>query len=285
MSDELSDVIAALAASTWLAIAAALAAFLLLFIALQVLAQITPARPETTRKLLHTGAGLLTLAFPFLFREAWPVLLLTGASALIVAAARFVPAVRVRLGRVAGGVERATFGEFYFPLAVALLFVLTLGDDPLLFAIPVLVLTLADTASAVVGMRYGVTRYSGARKSLEGSAAFAVVAFFCVHVPLLAWSTVGRAECLLVAATFALLVMLLEGSASRGLDNLVIPLGGYLLLRGFVELDTAALLARLAVTIALVLLVILLHVYAARPRSAGPRGAGSSAPVHLHLRA
>jgi phytol kinase len=261
----LSGVIAALAASTWLAIAAALAAFLLLFLALQVLAQTAPGRPEITRKLLHTGSGLLTLAFPFLFREAWPVLLLTGASALIVAAARFVPVVRMRVGEVTGGVGRTTYGELYFPLAVALLFLITLGDDPLLFVIPVLVLTLADTASAVVGMRYGVTRYFGARKSLEGSAAFAVAAFFCVHVPLLAWSTVGRAECLLVAATLALVVMLLEGASARGLDNLLIPLGGYVALRGIVGLDTGALLASLAVTVALVFLVILLHVYAARP--------------------
>jgi phytol kinase len=279
VSDVLSGVIAALiaalGASAWLAIAAALAAFLLLFAALQVLAQATPAGPETTRKLLHTGSGLLTLTFPFLFREAWPVLLLTGASGLIVAAARFVPAVRLRLGRVAAGVERTTFGELYFPLAVALLFVLTLGDDPLLFAIPVLVLTLADTASAVVGTCYGVTRYSGARKSLEGSAAFAVAAFFCVHVPLLVWSSVGRTECVLVAATFALLVMLLEGVSSRGRDNLVIPLGGYFLLRGLAGLDVAALLPRLAVTVALVLMVILLHVCAARQG----RAAGRAAPA------
>jgi phytol kinase len=275
---------AALAASTWLAMAAAMAAFLLLFVTLQLCAQNISARPEITRKLLHAGSGLLTLPFPFLFREAWPVLALTGASALVIAASRFVPAVRTRFGGVASRVDRATFGELYFPLAVAILFSLTLGEDRLLFVIPVLVLTLADAAAALVGARYGLTRYSGGRKSVEGSTAFAIVAFFCVHVPL-AWSTVGRTECLLVAATVGLLLMLLEGSAGRGLDNLVIPLGGYCLLRGFLALDTAALLARLAVTVALVLLVVLLHVYAARPERAPGRGAKASTPVHLHLRA
>ena len=271
MSGLLSDVVAALVASTGLAMGAAMAAFLLLFAALHVCAQTMPARPEMTRKLLHTGSGLLTLTFPFLFREIWPVLLLTGASALIVASASFVPAVRARFGGVTGRVERTTFGEIYFPLGVLLLFTLTRGMDPLLFVIPVLVLTLADTAGAVVGTRFGRTCYANGSKSLEGSVAFAVVAFVCVHVPLLIWSTLGRTESLLVAATLGLLVMLLEGSASRGRDNLAIPLGAYFLLRGSLELDTAALLARLAATLALVCLVVLLNVDAARPKRAPGR--------------
>jgi phytol kinase len=266
----LSDVVSALAASTWLAMAAAMAAFLLLFIAL---AQITSARPETTRKLLHTGSGLLTLPFPFVFHEVWPVILLTGASALIVAAARFVPAVRARFGGVAGRVDRTTFGGIYFPLAVALLFMLTLGGDPLLFVIPVLVLTLADTASAIIGTRHGRTRYSGGRKSLEGSAAFAMVAFLSVLAPLLAWRAASVAESVLVAATLALLVMVLEGIASRGRDNFVVPLGSYFLLAGLLELDAAALLARLAVAVALVMVTAILHVCAARPKHARNRAA------------
>jgi phytol kinase len=96
----------------------------------------------------------------------------------------------------------------------------------------------------------------GASKSLEGSVAFVVVAFFCVHVPLLLWSDVGRAEALLIAATLALLVMLLEGSAWRGLDNLFIPIGGYFLLRAYLSMDAAALLPRLIVTVVLVVLIV-----------------------------
>lgn len=274
----MSEVVSALASSTWLAMAAAMAAFVLLFIAL---AQIMAGRPETTRKLLHTGSGLLTLSFPFLFHEVWPVVLLTGASALIVSAARFVPAVRARFGGVASRVDRTTFGEIYFPLAVALLFMLTFGRDPLLFVIPVLVLTLADTASAVIGTRHGRTRYSGGRKSLEGSAAFAIVAFLSVVAPLLAWSAASLAKSVLVAATLALLVMLLEGSVSRGRDNLVVPLGSYFLLTGLLELDAAALLARLAVTVALVIVIAVLHVCAARPKHA--RGGAARALPHRSI--
>jgi phytol kinase len=248
---------AALAAHTWAAIAVALAGFLLLFAGLQAYARVTHARPETTRKMFHTGSGALTLVFPFLFLETWPVLLLTGASALLIAGVKFLPALRDRFGRVTNRVERTTFGELYFPFSVALLFWLTRGADPLLFVIPVSMLTFADATSALIGNRYGMTPYHGASKSLEGSIAFVAVAFLCVHVPLLLWSGVGRAESLLIAATLALLVMLLEGSAWRGLDNLFIPIGGYFLLRAYLPLDAGALLPRLLVTVALVALIVL----------------------------
>ena len=255
----MSGMLASLQANTWAAIAVALGGFVLLFAALQVYARVSGASPEATRKMFHTGSGALTLAFPFLFHETWPVLLLTGASALLIAAVKFVPSLRDRFGRVANRVERTTLGELYFPVAVALLFWLARGSTPLLFVIPVLMLTLADATSAVVGSRYGMTKYHGASKSLEGSIAFVAVAFACVHVPLLLWSSVGRAESLLIATTLALLVMLLEGSAWRGLDNLFIPIGGYFLLHAYLPLDAAALVPRLLVTVALVAVIVIVR--------------------------
>ena len=234
-----------------------LAAFLLLFGALQLLAHATATQPETTRKLFHTGSGLLTLSFTFLFRETWPVFLLTGASALLIGSVKFVPALRRRFGTVANRVDRTTMGELYFPLSVAWLFAWTLGADPLLFVIPILMLTFADATSAIVGRRYGLTPYHGANKSLEGSVAFVVVAFFCVHVPLLLWSEVGRTESLLAAATLAMLVMVLEGSAWRGLDNVFIPVGGYFLLRAYLLMDAPTLLGRFFITLGLVILVLI----------------------------
>jgi phytol kinase len=240
----------------WLGIDACLAAFVLLFVVVQVLARCGLASPEVTRKLMHGGSGLLTLAFPFLFREVWPVVFLTAASAVVIGSVKFIPPLRRRFGRAVSGVGRATLGEIYFPVAVVWLFWLTLDEDPLLYVVPVLLLTFADATCALVGMRYGLTKYEGASKSLEGSVAFVAVAFLCVHVPLLLWSSVGRAESLLIAATLALIVMLLEGSAWRGLDNLFIPIGGYLLLRIYLTLEVDQLAARLAVALALVAAVV-----------------------------
>ena len=36
--------------------------------------------PELTRKLVHVSMGLVTLSFPWLFDEAWPVIALAGLS-------------------------------------------------------------------------------------------------------------------------------------------------------------------------------------------------------------
>ena len=119
----------ALAGNTWAAMAIALGAFLLLFGGLHVYARATGARPETTRKMLHAGSGVLTLAFPFCFARRWPVLVLTGASALLVAGVKFLPPLRDRFGQVANRVDRTTLGEIYFPLAVGLLFWLTRGSS------------------------------------------------------------------------------------------------------------------------------------------------------------
>ena len=240
----------------WIATAVFMAAFLALIAALQWFQRRFTPHPELPRKLLHAGSGLLTLTFPFLFTELWPVLLMTGGSALTLAAIKFLKPLRLPLGSVVDGVSRTTLGEIYFPIAVAIVFWLSRGKSPLLFCIPILVLTVADATCALVGMRYGQTRFAGANKSFEGSVAFIVVAFFCIHVPLILWSNVGRIETLLISLTLAFLVMLLEGSAWRGLDNLFIPIGGFFLLQASMPLGIEELLRRFIVTMILVVVVV-----------------------------
>jgi phytol kinase len=61
----------------------------------------------------------------------------------------------------------------------------------------------------------------------------------------------------MIAVTLALLVMLLEGTAWRGLDNLFLPVGGYFLLRAYLPMSSAELLPRLLVANGLVVAVLL----------------------------
>ena len=131
---------------------------------------------ETARKIVHVGSGLLALSLPWLFTTWWPVVIACGVSAIGLAVLRHTNWFPVRLREVIGSVDRESGGEFYFPLAIAMLFLLA-GADPLLYCIPVLILTFADTAAAVVGLRFGCTHYRSTRghKSVEGSLAFFVV--------------------------------------------------------------------------------------------------------------
>lgn len=243
--------------SPWLNLAIVLVILSGLIAGLRAYQQRFKPHPEIVRKLLHVPMGLLTLGFPWLFDRPLPVILLAVIATAVLLALRFYPPLHARFGSVVGGVERRSLGEVYFPIAVAVLFTLA-HTAPLLYCIPLLMLTLADAIAALIGVRYGRIRFSTleGHKSAEGSVTFFMTAFFSVHVPLLLLSETGRAETLLIAVILGLLVMLLEAIAWRGLDNLFIPLGGYLLLRTHLEMPVAALLARLLITIVLVTLVL-----------------------------
>lgn len=211
---------------------------------------------ELTRKAGHVGMGLIALSLPALFDDTWPVLVLcAGLGLAFLALQRFGR--HSALGRAIHGVDRTSAGDLYFAASVAALWLLSAGDR-LLFVVPVLVLTLGDAVAALVGMRYGQIRFDGRAtgKSLEGSAALLVVTFLSVHLPLTLWSRVAPLEGILMAATMGVIVTLLEAVAWRGLDNVFVPIGAFLLLRAWLPLDAAALAGRLALILVLIGLVL-----------------------------
>lgn len=235
------------------------AALLAMLGALRVIRDRFAPHPELMRKMAHVGLGLTTLSFPWLFRSPWPVVVMGMLAIGTLLALRFVPRLRATVGGVVHGVHRSSGGDLYFPIAATGLFLLAKGDW-VLYTVPMLTLTLADAVAALIGVAYGKHAYGTAsiRKTVEGSVAFFVVAFLATSVPLLLAGT-GREKAILIGLTFGALVMLLEAVAWRGLDNLFIPFGGFLLLRAFLELDEAALLARLIATTGLLVLVLVLR--------------------------
>ncbi|MHA3772207.1 diacylglycerol/polyprenol kinase family protein [Verrucomicrobiota bacterium sgz303538] len=207
--------------------------------------------PEATRKLVHIGMGGVTIAFPWLFAEATSVVLLCTTFVGVLIALRTVPVLQTAK-RVMGDVERSSLGEIYFAISAAVLFVLT-GRAPLFYAVPLLVLTFADATSALVGIRFGRHPYHGAdgQKSWEGSVAFAAVAFVCTWIPLMLWHPEPASKSFLVAACVALLTMLIESSAWRGIDNLLLPLATIAMLRIYDTQTPDALVQRLGILLAL----------------------------------
>jgi phytol kinase len=203
--------------------------------------------PELVRKLLHIGMGLLTLGFPLIFRSAWPVVVLATLAVGAMLAVRHLASLRRMVGGVVHDVERESSGEIWFPIAVAAVFYLS-GGVPILYVIPVLLLTLADATAALVGVRYGTVKFAtidGGVKSVEGAIAFFGVAFLCTHVTLLLATQVGRVETLLIGLEMGFLVMLVELIAWRGLDNIFIPLFSFALLYNIGHLQFDELLQRL----------------------------------------
>jgi phytol kinase len=209
---------------------------------------------EWTRKLVHVLMGLLSAFLPFVFHSIWPVLV---ASALFV----LVMGVTMLLGRMRAvhGVGRASGGVIYYPLAVALLFALT-AREPGFYLACVLVLTICDTAAALIGGAYGRFKFrvQGDLKSVEGSAVFLLTAFVCVHVSLLLLTSLGRPECVLIALYVAVLVTLFEALSIRGIDNLVVPYGTLFILQRAADETPGELAKQLLILLSVVLAVFLL---------------------------
>ncbi len=180
--------------------------------------------PEISRKAMHVCTGLLALSFPWLFEFSWQALVTAGAGMLILFASKRFAILRYWLGGVVDGVQRETNGDLYFLFTVGLLFVLV-GDNPVLYLTPLLVLTFADAAAALVGQtvgRHPLTSVSS-QKTLEGSIAFAVVATVCVYVPLKYIVEMDQINAVLYAVLIALLATLTEAVCHKGHDNLTVP--------------------------------------------------------------
>lgn len=244
----------------WISIFLVLALFVGLMITLRLYGRSRKPHPEILRKLMHVGMGLITLSFPWVFAETWPVWTLAGISAAILAITKLPNPLQRALSGVLDGVDRSSLGDIYFPVSVALVFHFS-DRQPVMYCIPILLLTLADAIAALIGVFYGHKRYqaSGGSKSVEGSTAFFTVAFLSAHIPLLLFTNIGRAETLLLSLIIGLLVMLIETVAWDGLDNLLIPLGGLLLLSGYMSKDSAALTNLLAATVVWVIIVFTLR--------------------------
>jgi phytol kinase len=212
--------------------------------------------PEWIRKLMHVGSGLIALSLPWLFSDPLSVAVLTVIAAGGMAAAKYWSALR-RFGAVTGSVLRHTLGEICFPLGAGVVFLLSQGD-PLLFSIPLLILTFADASAALIGIFYGMFHYttSDGSKTLEGSVAFFITAFLCTTIPLQLFTTLPGSTVLLISLLMALLSMLLDAVAWWGIDNFLIPVLSFVLLNTYMTLELPSLLIQLMLTVTLMIFVI-----------------------------
>jgi len=185
--------------------------------------------PETARKAVHVGMGAICLPFPWLFGDVRAVMFLAAVAAGALLMLRGLPILRPAFGCALHDVRRRSYGELAYIAGIAILFAFAAGDA-LVYVIPVAVLTFADPAAALVGMRCTRNRYAtrDGSKSIGGSVAFFGTAAVCVTLPLLA---AGRPGAVAAGVIAGAVLMLVEAWAWAGLDNLTIPLAGGILMR------------------------------------------------------
>jgi phytol kinase len=214
---------------------------------------------EAVRKLLHIGMGVFALSFPLLITARWQALVLCGATMLLLLAVRTMPLLQRRFGAVLGSVQRRSHGELYFVLGVTTLFCLA-RHSILLYAIPLLILTFADAAAALIGARFGRHRYRSiaGEKSLEGSGAFFVSAFVATFLLLVFVAALQAPFAALLALALALPLTLVEAVSWRGLDNLLLPMSAYFLLQRLLYFTTEEVSAIVLLAM-MILAALLLH--------------------------
>ena len=217
----------------WLGVGMILLIFCGLLLLLRWCKERFTLKAEYLRKLMHVAMAVATLSFPWLFDTAWPVLLLAGLTIPALLGLRYIHWLRREIGCVLHDVQRnESFGELYFPLGILSLYLLA-RHEPLLYVIPLLTLALADASAALVGQRYGRYEYQffGNRRSIEGSLAFFVMALLPTLALLFSAGRFGLGETFVIAGLYAWMMTLAEACSWNGLDNLLIPVVGFVLIK------------------------------------------------------
>jgi len=211
--------------------------------------------PEVIRKAFHTGGGLLTLVLPFGFDHPEPVWLLGMMIIAGLIVLRMGFKVMEPISAILFGVRRQSCGDILFVLSICMVFTLS-GGDFIIYLIPILILSVADSAAAVVGIYFGRHAYTISRstKTLEGSTVYFLVAFSCGLLFFWGPGELDRLSILTASFFLAWVTTLLEAVSGRGWDNLFPPLAAVLMLAGFqstlgieVEMALAAILVSIAV--------------------------------------
>lgn len=233
---------------------------------------------ESQRKAVHVGVGIHAMTLPLLLtRDGFLIFAVLAAAALLVL--RIPGIASDGIGASLHSVQRRSWGDFLFLVAVSLLFVLTPGN-PALYTLPIAVLTLSDAAAALIGTEYGKLRFGGDDriKSVEGSATFFVVTWITCVIILLLETEIPRQNVLLLATLVGAFATYVEAASWRGLDNLFVPVGIYVLL--FTWANSPPLILA-AVTVGW--LMFLLAAEVAAPRFGMTPHAARSAAVALFL--
>jgi len=200
------------------------AAYAFIFIVVEIIAARLRPPSEVSRKLSHILAGIGAACLPFVL----------SFSQIAFLGLLFIPAVfismRSNMFKSIHGVTRSTYGELYFPLAIAICSFLF--PDRLFFTYAVLVLGVSDALASLIGTRYGHPKRRGKKssKTVAGSVAFFVSAAIIGAGLLIAINGTQVVAATIWSILLAAILTFIEARSHKGLDNLTIPISAAALL-------------------------------------------------------
>jgi len=170
---------------------------------------------EGARKFVHIVVGVQVALWP-LYLDWFEIRLIS-----IALTVGFIVCMRLMVFQSIGAVERLSYGEVLFALAIGGLTLIT--HSPAIYAAAILHLSVADGLAALIGTRFGKkTRYRvfGHTKSIVGSGAFFITSLLILSV----YGYVSGAVSLSWVMGGAFVATILENIGIYGIDNIIVPL-------------------------------------------------------------
>lgn len=133
----------------------------------------TKINGEMKRKTFHITMGISMLTLPYIFTSIYSVAILAILAIVILIILKYTK-LKNGIGTVIYSVDRESWGEIFFVISVLVIFYLSKGDK-ILYSVPILILTLADSVAALIGKNYGkkdISYMNEDSKSIEGSFMF-----------------------------------------------------------------------------------------------------------------
>lgn len=191
--------------------------------------------PELLRKFVHILTATYIATWPF-FMSILEIQILSGLLLIGVLASKYITftkhlkrtgiSLRIPTFHAVHGVERLTYGELLFPVAVFLS--ASLAGTDWIFAAAMLHLGLADGMAAAIGAQnLGHMNYKvfGQAKSLIGSLTFYMVSVGVTAAVILGLDSTGYGSLALATVVWLpVTATLVENIAVFGTDNLLVPL-------------------------------------------------------------
>lgn len=171
-----------------------------------------------TRKIAHFGGASIGLLMP-LFLNQKQIILICIIFALILATTK-----RTQIFSSIQGVKRATLGEVFLPLGVALCALFFIPENIKSFQFGVLIMGVSDGLAGLIGERFGRNpfRILGIKKTIEGTLIFFVTS--------LALSLYFASSFEYIILAVPLILTASEFFLIYGVDNLVLPILGAFLI-------------------------------------------------------
>ena len=184
------------------------------------------ASGDCTRKIVHIGVGMWSIATVMLF-TSWKWGLVPPVTFVFLNYLSY----RFELVKAIETAERANLGTVFFPISVALLLGWlwrpgTPGDKGFVAVAGLMAMTWGDAMASIVGRRYGTRKYRffGHTRSMEGTLAMFIASSVSIALVLHFMGGVDFHPAVAIAMIGGTAAAAIEAVSPYGSDNLFVPI-------------------------------------------------------------